>query len=257
MTLGPWYVGDTPTTDIEVHVQRDGADIELDVFDSAEVILFGPGGSPVSWGTSPTIDTAADVVLVAPPAQSPFETPGLYLMYLRLINGAGAETFFATDIRVLQMGIANGWASTADVRGITGESVTDDELARAQGVIELYAGRTWAGSVNNNSIRIKDQLWLKRAVAYQAVWQKSQPGYETRHGIKEVNQDGAQIVYASPTEANNTALLMLGPLARRALKNLSWMRTRSIKIKPALFTEDHPSYGDYKRNDDHPGWRPM
>lgn len=258
MTLGPWYVGDTPTTNIEVHVQRDGVDVPMDGYASAEVLLLGPTGSQLVWDSTPTVNIANDTILVTPPASSPFASSGIYSLYLRLTAMAGGtETFFATDIRVLALGVAGGWATTSNVRSITGESVTEDELADAQAVIELYSGRTFVGSQDNDSIRPKDKVWLQKAVAYQAVWQRSQPGYKTRHSIKEVNQDGAQIIYAGSSEPNNTALIMLAPLANRALKNVSWMGSRTIKLKAPSWEGNHPSYGDYKRNDDHPGWRPM
>lgn len=258
MTLGPWYVGDTPTTNLIIKVQRDGVDVQLDGYASAQVLLYGPAGDSVVWNSSPTIDTALDTVNVTPPSTSPFTVPGIYNLYLRLTaSGGGSETFFATDIRVLALGVANGWASTSDVRSITGESVTENELADAQNVIELYAGRTFVGSKDNDSIRPKDKVWLQKAVAYQAVWQRTQPGYNSRHAVKEVNQDGAQVIYAGSSEPNNTALIMLAPLAQRSLKNVSWMRSRTIRVKPPSYEGPHPSYGDYKRNDDHPGWRPM
>lgn len=258
MTLGPWYVGDTPTTNLTIKVQRDGVDVQLDGYSSAQVLLYGPTGDSVVWDSSPVIDTAADTVNVTPPSTSPFTVSGIYNLYLRLTaSGGGSETFFATDIRVLALGVATGWASTGDVRSITGESVTEDELADAQNVIELYAGRTYAGSKDNDSIRPKDKIWLQKAVAYQSVWQRTQPGYKARHAIKEVNQDGAQVVYAGSSEPNNTAFIMLAPLAQRSLKNVSWMRSRTIRVKPPSWGGPHPSYGDYKRNDEHSGWRPM
>lgn len=258
MTLGPWYVGDTPTTNLVIKVQRDGDPVQLDGYASAQVLLYGPDGEAVNWNSIPTIDVTLDVVNVPAPTGSPFAKAGIYNLYLRLTaSGGGSETFFATDVRVLALGAANGWATTSNVRSITGETVTEDELADAQGVIELYAGRTFAGSKDNESIRVKDVVWLQKAVAYQAVWQRQQPGYKTRHAIKEVNQDGAQIIYAGSSEPNNTALIMLAPLAQRSLKNVSWMRSRTIKVKAPSWDGDHPSYGDYKRNDDHPGWRPM
>ena len=258
MTLGPFYIGDTPAADIEVHVQRDGTDVALDPYSAAEVLLYDAASDPVTWGSTPTVDTVDDVILITPPPTSPFATVGVYNMYLRLTATAGGtETFFATDIRVLQLGVAAGWARTTDVRNTTGETVTEDELALAQDVVELHCGRTYAGSSVNNSIRTKDLVWLRKAVCYQAAWMPNQPGYLNRHSFKEVNQDGAQIIYAGTSEPNNPALLMLAPLARRAIMNLSWMGSRSIKFKPPSFGGDHPHYGDYKRNDDHPGWRPM
>lgn len=258
MTLGPWYPGDSPTTDLEVHVQRDGSDIDLSPYDNAEALLFGPDGAPIEWLSTPSIDDAEDVVIIPPPTSSPFAETGYYRLYVRLTATAGGvETFFAADIRVIALGGAAGWATLSDVRSVTSQTVDDDSLYLAQDVIEIHCGRTYAGSVANASIKLKDLTWLKKAVCYQAAWQVNQPGYLNRHSIKEVNQDGAQIIYAGSSEPNNPALIMLAPLANRALKNLSWFGNRAIKFKSPNYEGDHPSYGDYKRDDDHGGWEPM
>jgi hypothetical protein len=229
--LGPWYVGDTPTTNFEVHVQRDGSDIEMDDYASAEVLLYNADGEAVEWDTEPTIDEANDVVIILPPSTSPFLSQGLHPMYLRLTADSSAvETFFVDYIQVLQIGSVQSWVTAPRVRSITGVTVTEAQLSEGQSVVELYAGRTFAGSNINQSIRQKDLGWREKAVAYQTAWQNNQPGYLNRPAIKEVNQ----------------------------VKNVSWIGTRTIKVKaPSLDMGEHPSYGDYKRNDDHPGWRPL
>lgn len=256
--LGPFYTGDTPGASFEVHVQRDGADIALDPYSDAEVLLYKPDGTQGEWDATPAIDDAEDIVTIEPPASSPFPDAGLYAMYLRLtLTAGGVETFFVDDVRVFQLGAAIGWATSGQVRAATGETVTDADTALAQDVVEIHAGRTFAGSSTNSSIRAKDLAWLSKAVIYQAAWMVNQPGYLNRHTVKEVNQDGAQIIYAGSSEPSNPALIMLAPLANRALKNLSWMGTRSITFKPQNFEGEHPSYGDYKRNDEHGGWRPL
>lgn len=256
--LGPWYVGDSPTAGFVVHVTRDGNPVQMDGYTSAAILLYPPSGNQVPWGAEAVINAADDTITIPGPPGSPFGEAGVHSLYLRLTAAAGGtETFFVDYIRVVALGVASGWATADKVYTITGQTVTDDLLNEAQGVIELYAGRTFAGSKANDSIRPKDKVWLEKAVAYQAIWQSQQPGYLTRHAIKEVNQDGAQIVYAGSGESNNTALIMLAPLAQRALKNVSWMRSRTIRVKPASYEGAHPSYGDYKRNDDHPGWSPM
>ncbi len=258
MTLGPWYVGDTPTNNLEVHIQRDGDPVAMDGYASAAVRLFDASGNESAWDSTPTLDTVNDVVIVTPPASSPFSAAGTYTMYVQLTATAGGtETFFVDIVRVLQLGATNGWASVSRVQTITGSLVTEDQLATAQGIVELYSGRTYAGSSINSSIRAKDLAWLEKAVAYQAAWMPTQPGYFGKHSVKEVSQDGAQIIYAGASQSNNSAMIMLAPLAARALKNVSWMRSRTIKIKPPSYEGEHPSYGDYKRNDDHPGWRPL
>lgn len=255
--LGPWRVGDIPAFDIDVSITREGDEVALDGYADAEILFYNVDGTEVEWGAEPVIDTVNDVVTVPPPATSPFATDGVYTMYIRLTaNSGGIETFLAALLRVVALtGVT--WASIAQVYSITGVEITEQELSDAQMVIEMHCGRTAAGmGTDNTRLRDTDLGWLRKAVAFQAVWQRQQPGYQERHWVKEVIQDGTNVVYASSGEASNVAFLNLGPLAARALKNLSWMKNRSLRLKTPTLGRTL-GYIDYKRNDDHPGWRPL
>lgn len=146
------------------------------------------------------------------------------------------------------------WATLAEVQDITkDDGVTAQDVAVAQEVIVSFTGRT-----PDDNLRLRDLYWLKRAVAWQASWQKDQPGYNERSMAKEVTQDATKVVYAGTNEALNPALQMLAPLAFRSLKNCSWMKSRSARWQPAR--PPRPNLGwpmspfpfDYKSNDDHP-----
>lgn len=255
--LGPWRVGDIPTADIDVTITRDGDEVALDGYTDAEILFYNLDGTEVDWGAEPQIDTVNDVVTIPAPATSPFATDGVYTMYIRLTaTGGGVETFLAALLRVVA--ISGGtWASIAQVYSIAGVEVTEQELNDAQMVVEMHCGRTAAGmGTDNTRLRDTDLGWLRKAVAYQAAWQRNQPGYLERHWVKEVIQDGTNIVYASSGEASNVAFLNLGPLAARAIKNLSWMKNRSIRLRTPTLGRTI-GYIDYKSNDEHPGWMPM
>lgn len=134
MTLGPWYVGDKPTTNIIVSVTRDGVPVQLDGYATAAVLLYDPAGAPVTWGTTPTIDAAADTVTILPPSASPFATAGVYTLYLRLTTAGGAaETFEVGQIEVLTLG-ATAWPpSLNDLKRdlkIDLDDTADDERLR-------------------------------------------------------------------------------------------------------------------------------
>lgn len=124
------------------------------------------------------------------------------------------------------------WATVADVTTLTGTTPTDPQLAAAQAVIEVHCNRTEAAA---DSFRLRDLVWLRQAVAWQAVWQAAQPGYETRQGIANASQDGASFAYR--TAADQT----LAPLAQRALKNCSWMGTRTLR---STNRRPRPTYDD-------------
>lgn len=116
------------------------------------------------------------------------------------------------------------WATTADVNSLTGTPVPEDTLAQAQALVELAIGRTEALATAEMTPR--DLEWLRRAVAYQAVWVQGQSDLFTRLDVRALSQDGMSATFSDGT-------LVYGPLTKRAIRKLSWMSgTRSIPVEP-------------------------
>lgn len=145
------------------------------------------------------------------------------------------------------------WATVTEAQGIThDDTLTQADVDFAEETIVLYSER-----LPTDNLKTRDQYWLKRAVAWQATWQVSQPGYRERSNARRVTQDGTQVVYAEGEEGLNTAVYMLAPNAFRALKNCSWVKTRSNRWKPARPHRGEDEFPwDYKSNDAH-CWDPM
>jgi hypothetical protein len=114
------------------------------------------------------------------------------------------------------------WAQIADVAAITGITVTQQQLAQANSIIEMFARRTAALGYANTGTR--DQEWMKRAVAYEAVWLNGQPDLYTRLDVTMISEGRKSIGLKEQT-------LMIAPLARKALSRVSWLRTRSVHIR--------------------------
>lgn len=113
------------------------------------------------------------------------------------------------------------WSTPTQALNWTGETVTQPELDRAAGVIELYAGVVLEQP--EASISAVDRRWLAQAEAYQAVWMRGKPGYLTqRESHTSTSADGVSVQRQADSQA------MLAPLAARTLKNLSWLGTRSV-----------------------------
>lgn len=114
------------------------------------------------------------------------------------------------------------WATGADVVTLTGHPADDEKIAIAQILIEMFVGRT----EDTADIGADDLAWLKRAVAYQAVWLEGQPDLFTRLDVTQLSQDGMQAAFKGDG-------LVLAPLAKRAIRQLSWKGgTRSISVEP-------------------------
>lgn len=105
------------------------------------------------------------------------------------------------------------WADISDVATYTGEIATQPDMARAQDIIDLFSGTSFAAHVN---LTTRNLRCLNRAVAYQAGWIVHRPDLFTHMDITTVSQDGA-----SHTPGHENAQL-LAPFARRWLARLSW-----------------------------------
>lgn len=120
--------------------------------------------------------------------------------------------------------MAAPWATPTEVAEITGQAVTDEQVASAQGVVELFVGRT---AEETALIPVRDQGWLRRAVAYQAAWALGQPDLLTRTELDQLHQDGVTASFRPDSH-------LLAPLARRALKRLRWRGNRSVYTESTL-----------------------
>ncbi|WP_406444551.1 hypothetical protein OHB14_36730 [Streptomyces sp. NBC_01613] len=120
--------------------------------------------------------------------------------------------------------MVNAWATAQQVIDATGVTVTGQQLAQAQSDIEIFSGRIYD---DTDRIRTRDLYWLGRAVARQAAWAAGQFGLETRLDATQIQQDQ---VSSSLTGDG----LVLAPMAARALKRVSWMRSRTVHIRSAV-----------------------
>jgi hypothetical protein len=208
---------------------------------SAEFLDY-PGG-PASVVTSPHIhitsvadgsDALADTtsgitspstgVLVYSWAVSGSLPLGDYLV-LWTVTDAALDVVTATEVVTVVVAptLSGSWASAADVLGLTGTTVTDAQVSQANTIVEMHAGRTY--SVSSTRTGSRDTEWMRRAVAYQAVWAKSQPDLYTRLDFTQVGKDSG-----TPVGITESAMT-LAPLARMALKRVSWLKSRSLHVR--------------------------
>ncbi|MEU1272985.1 hypothetical protein [Streptomyces sp. NPDC005799] len=120
--------------------------------------------------------------------------------------------------------MVNAWCTAQDVINATGVSVTDQQLAQAQADIEIFTNRIYA---DTDRIRLRDLHWLGQAVARQAAWIAGQFGLETRLDATQIQQD--QVSTSLKDDG-----LVLAPMAARALRRVSWMRSRTVHIRSAI-----------------------
>jgi hypothetical protein len=110
--------------------------------------------------------------------------------------------------------------SVADVLATTGSTVTTAQVAAADSVVSIYVNRTSTASA---SMSARDLGWIRTAIAWQAPWQADKADMATRSQFDSVSQDGLSVTSTAQWAK------VLAPLAARALKNLSWKSSRTIR----------------------------
>lgn len=226
--LGPFYVGDLPATTLVLSVTRGGELIDTGVYTGAEVTLTDPAGASTAWAGSVAIGSG--IVTLTFGTTSPFALPGLHYLDLVLTATNVRERFDAVGIEILPTVASEHWCSAAEVYRITQQSVTRENLTKAHFDIEIVSGRLFQrledGILNENDID-----WLKRAVAHQAVFISERPGKDTAIEATSVSEGGSSV---SPTPDG----VVIGSMARRALNNVSWIKSRTVRIARSYLSNE-------------------
>lgn len=111
------------------------------------------------------------------------------------------------------------WATPEEASEITSETVTQAQLTAAHPVLAIHTRH----SVEiRDKIKAKDLFLLKCAEAYQAAWMARQVDYVGRSDVDQVDHDGLRYSKGDP-DAHT-----LAPLAAKALRSLSWRRSKSV-----------------------------
>lgn len=126
------------------------------------------------------------------------------------------ETILVTAIN------GNTWCTVTDVLNLTSANITTTQLSQAGATIDIECGRSYA--IDGSRVGSRDLYWLKLACAYQAAWLTTQVDEFTRIDALGIQASRRMIML------RDTALV-LAPHARKALKRVSWLKTRSLHVK--------------------------
>jgi len=140
------------------------------------------------------------------------------------------------------------WATAANVLALTGKTVTEQQVAEASAVITVYANRTVDAS---GSMTPRDLNTLAQATSFQTAWQIVQPGYHQRSSYTQTTQDGFSVVYGKEWQ------ISLAPLAARALKNLSWKVSRTVRIPTIRTPLGYAGNFTNEESDPYSSWTPF
>jgi hypothetical protein len=141
------------------------------------------------------------------------------------------------------------WADADDVVTITGRTATPESIAAAQVMIEIFSGAAPTAS-DQDLISGRNLGYLRRAVAFQAVWLDAHPDVLETMDVQGVSQDGLSAQYA---HANAH---LLAPMAHRCVTRLSW-RTAPLRARARRATPSERGDRDSAVRDDQYEWDPL
>lgn len=192
---------------------------------SIAVAIVFEDGSIVLAPTSSGIVHAGTGVYVYTWQVPPDQAPGDYAAIWTGTDSDGGPALADEDFEVLasnpNVAPSGAWATVADVATYTGQTVTTDQLSRAQAIIDMFAGRTFDAQPRTGT---RDQYWLKLAVSYQAAWLTAQPDLFQRIDLAAITMSNRAVALKDDS-------LRIAPLAAKALSKVSWLRGRSLHVQ--------------------------
>ena len=113
------------------------------------------------------------------------------------------------------------FATADDVLEVTGYSVDDTDIRKAQAVIEVFAGK-----VESLITNVEDLAWMRYAVAWQTAYMASdENSIFEQANIQSLAQNDTKIDFGNKD-------YVIAPLAQKAVRRLSWNRSRSVPTAP-------------------------
>lgn len=143
--------------------------------------------------------------------------------------------------------MATQWASISDVASKTGVTPTETQRSIAVGVLETVTGLI--EEVERPGISDRDRYFLKLATCYQTAFVVDNPDLFARADVTSASQDGESATFRNP-DAH-----LLAPLARKAIRRLSWRGLRALR--PGGGTDPKTPSTDLDALDDRLPWSPV
>jgi hypothetical protein len=140
-------------------------------------------------------------------------------------------------------------------KAVTGSALTLAQIQAGQQVLNMFSNYTPEASGFN--MQPRDLILLRQSMAYQAAWMPGQPGLLQRTAVKQLSQDGLSTTLDDTNGTDQANLL--APLAQRGLKQLSWKKSRSLRVRTPFIDDQTPlsSDPDAEANDLYERWVDM
>lgn len=220
---------------------------------SAGVVHQATGLYTFQWAVS-TSQTVGDYVAIW---NATYAGSAVQASEIVSVLSYGAGTFLTwCDITLVEdhiqgQGNVNAINPVTWVQNVTGLTLSNQQIMNAQQVLNMYSNYTPEASGFN--MQPLDLQWLRYGLAYQSAWMSQQPGLLYRSEIDQLSQDGLSTHWADPRAVT------LGPLALRSLRQLSWQKSRSLRVRTPFIDDQTPmsSDPDAEANDLYERWVDM
>lgn len=146
------------------------------------------------------------------------------------------------------------WVTEADVLVKTGKTVAASDVLEADAMIETFANRTQAASA---AMSARDIHWLETAVIWQSVFLSENPGITSRQIVATHQQDGVRVDHAGASFTPREYPVVLAPLAARALRNLSWKASRTLRTPNVATPTGSVVDFTIETSDAYSDWKPL
>jgi hypothetical protein len=146
------------------------------------------------------------------------------------------------------------WATAADVLTLIGKTVSAADVLMASEQITIYANRTEEASATFGE---RDREWLRKATVWQAAFLAENPGVESRQIVATHQQGGVRVDHAGASFVPREYPVVLAPMAARALRNLSWKGSRTLRIPNVATPLGSNIDFTLETSDDRSEWHPL
>lgn len=116
------------------------------------------------------------------------------------------------------------WATVEQVEDITGKEFTLATVKLSSAMIDTFTGAD--EGMPEDAITLVDRNHLRKATAWQCFFAVKPGLLEERESSLDVSSDSQRV------SREDRADIMLHPMARREILNLSWVGTRTVILPP-------------------------
>lgn len=220
---------------------------------SAGVVHQATGLYTFQWAVS-TSQAAGDYIAVW---NATYAGSAVQASELVSVQAYASDVFLTWCDITLDESLLNGQGSINQVnpvtwvKNVTGLALNPSQIMNAQQILNMYSNYTPEASGFN--MQPFDLMWLRYGLAYQSSWMTQQPGLLFRSNVDQISQDGLS------THWTDERSVMLAPLALRSLKQLSWQKSRSLRVRTPFIDDQTPisSDPDAEANDLYERWVDM